>query len=205
MTEPKKKAPASGAPKTSSVPDEMHEAIKILASFVRTVHLKRVLHDVAPEPRLNFWRVIYGNFTDMAVIEWSKLFGYDRKQPTQWRSAVPEAEHAAFQRDLVRTLGLSRQEWHDYQDEIKTYRDKRAAHHASSLDTNLPSNFPRFDLALKAARFYYDWILKRLQDRGKAHHYPLDLDEYCQRFSEQAREVAQRAIAATATMDEKVR
>ena len=84
---------------------ELHEAIKLLAAFVRNVHLKRVLHDLAPEPRLNFWRVIYGNFTDMAVIEWSKLFGYDRKQPTQWRSAVPEAQHAAFQRDLVRTLG----------------------------------------------------------------------------------------------------
>jgi hypothetical protein len=32
-----------------------------------------------------------------------------------------------------------------------------------------------------------------------------DLDDYCQRFSEQAREAAQRAIAATATLDEKVK
>ena len=44
-----------------------------------------------------------------------------------------------------------------------------------------------------------------MQDRGEAHHYPLDLDDYCRRFSEQAREAAQRAIAATATMDEKVK
>ena len=183
---------------------ELHEAIKLLAAFVRNVHLKRVLHDLAPEPRLNFWRVIYGNFTDMAVIEWSKLFGYDRKQPTQWRSAVPEAQHAAFQRDLVRALGLSRQEWHDYHDEIKSYRDKLAAHHASSLDPDLPSNFPRFDIALKAARFYYDWTLKRMADRGETHHYPLDLDDYCRRFSEQASQAAQRALAATDTMGEKV-
>jgi hypothetical protein len=183
---------------------EMHEAIEILAAFVRNVHLQRVVLGVEPRPRLNFWNVIYGNFLDIAVIEWSKLFGYDRKQPTQWRTLVPEAEHADFQLDLVRAVGLSRQEWHDYQDEIKTYRDKRAAHHASSLDPDLPTNFPRFDVALKAARFYYDWILKRMQDRGETHHYPLDLDDYCRIFSEQAREVAQRAIAATATMDEKV-
>ena len=35
---------------------------------------------------------------------------------------------------------------------------------------------------MKAARFYYDWILKRLQDRGEAHHYPGDLDDYCRRL-----------------------
>jgi hypothetical protein len=184
---------------------ELREAVKILTAFVWSVHLQRVLLGVDPKPRLNFWRVICNNLFDMAVIEWSKLFGYDRKQPMQWRSAVPEAEHAAFQRDLVRTLGLSRQQWHDYQDEIKTYRDKRAAHHASSLDPDLPRDFPRFDVALRAAHFYYDWILQRMQDRGEAHHYPLDLDDYCQRFSEQAREAAQRAIAATATLDEKVK
>jgi|RhiMethySRZTD1v2_1073278.scaffolds.fasta_scaffold384248_4 hypothetical protein len=122
---------------------QLHEAIKILTAFVWSVHLQRVLLGVDPKPRLNFWRAICNNFFDMAVIEWSKLFGYDRKQPTQWRGAVPEAEHAAFQCDLVRTLGLSRQEWHDYQDEIKTYRNERAAHHASSLDPDLAPDFPR--------------------------------------------------------------
>jgi hypothetical protein len=33
----------------------------------------------------------------------------------------------------------------------------------------------------------------------------LTLDDYCRRFSEQAREAAQRAIAGTVTMDEKVK
>lgn len=82
--------------------DELHEAVKILTAFVWSVHLQRVLPGVDPKPRLNFWKAICNNFFDMAVIEWSKLFGYDRKQPTQWRSAVSEAEHAAFQRDLTR-------------------------------------------------------------------------------------------------------
>jgi hypothetical protein len=71
--------------------------------------------------------------------------------------------------ESARDAAANRQQWHDYQDEIKTYRDKRAAHHASSLDPDLPPDFPRFDVALKAARFYYDWILKRMQGRGEAH------------------------------------
>jgi hypothetical protein len=29
---------------------------------------------------LNFWRVINGNLTDMAVLEWCKLFGSDDEQ-----------------------------------------------------------------------------------------------------------------------------
>jgi len=57
---------------------------------------------------------------------------------------------------------------------------------------------------LKAAHFYYAWILKRMHERGEAHHYPVDLDDYCLSFSEQARKVVKLDIAATATMDEKV-
>lgn len=205
MTKPKKKAPASSAPKTSSVPGEMHDAINILTSFVRTVHLKRVMHAIDPAPRLNFWRVIYGNSLDIGVIDWCKLFGSDRTEPHHWKSIVPKAEHDDFRRGLHKEAGLTRKGWKSYWRELKGYRDMQAAHRASSLDPELPSCYPDFDVALKAARFYYNWMLKRMQDRGEAHHYPLDLDDYCQRFSEQAREVAQRAIAATASIDEKVR
>ena len=35
----------------------------------------------------------------------------------------------------------------------------QAAHRASSLDPELPSRYPDFDVALKAARFYYKWML----------------------------------------------
>jgi hypothetical protein len=44
---------------------------------------------------LNFWRLIYGNLMDMAVIEWCKLFGSDSEehQPAHWKNIIPEAEH----------------------------------------------------------------------------------------------------------------
>ena len=40
-----------------------------------------------PEPRLNFWRVTYGNFTDMAVIDWCKPFGSDSEPETLFKRA----------------------------------------------------------------------------------------------------------------------
>jgi hypothetical protein len=41
-----------------------------LTSFVRGDYLKRALHAVNGDPRLNFWRVIYGTMLDMAIIDW---------------------------------------------------------------------------------------------------------------------------------------
>ena len=54
--------------------------VEILASVVRTIHLRRSFHTVSPAPALVMWRVIYGNLTDMAVLEWCKLFGSDDEQ-----------------------------------------------------------------------------------------------------------------------------
>jgi hypothetical protein len=184
---------------------ELHEAIKTLTAFVWSIHLQRVLLGVDPKPRLNFWRAICNNFFDMAVIEWSKLFGYDRKQPMQWRSAVPEAEHAAFSVTSLGRLGSPASSGMTTRMKLKRIATSVRRTIASSLDPDLPRDFPWFDVALKAAHFYYDWILNRMQDRGEAHHYPPDLDDYCRRFSEQARKAAQRAIAATATVDEQVK
>jgi hypothetical protein len=60
----------------------------ILATIVRNVHLRRELVKVCAEPKLNFWRVMYGNLTDTAALEWCKLFGSDdsETQPVHWKS-----------------------------------------------------------------------------------------------------------------------
>ena len=57
---------------------------------MRTIQLRRTLHAVWADPPLNFWRVIYGNLTDMAVLEWCKLFGSDddQNQPIHWKISL---------------------------------------------------------------------------------------------------------------------
>lgn len=181
--------------------DPLHKGIRTLANFVRAVLIKRALNDVDPDPSLNFWRVIYGNLMDMAVIDWTKLFGSHTDQPTHWKNVVPESQRDDFRKDLLKAMGLSEDEWKKYWEEIKAYRDECAAHQAE-IPTS--KNFPRFDVALKAGYFYYGWILTQMQDQGQQHRYPLDLEEYCERFAAQARKAAQLATAGTASMEEVV-
>jgi len=145
-------------------------------------------------------RHIRHNCTDMAVIDWCKLFGSDR-EPVHWKRVVPRSDQADFRRDLLAYLGLTRKAWRAYRDDLKSYRDKFAAHH-DPFHPAAPRSVPMFDLGLSATVFYYDWILKRL---GAAHTYPLDLEEYCRRFATQAAKIAQAALAATASMTETVR
>jgi hypothetical protein len=56
---------------------QLVEAAQVLGILVWNILLKRALHTADRNPRLNFWRVQYGNLMDMAVIDWCKLFGSD--------------------------------------------------------------------------------------------------------------------------------
>ena len=166
------------------------------------------MHAVEPSPRLNFWRVIYGNFLDVAVIDWCKLFGSDHEehQPVHWKSVVPVERHDEFRAGLLDAIGITQAEWEKYWRKMKAYRDKQAAHfNAEYIRPENDPHYPEFDLALEAVYYYYQWILGDMQNREVRHTYPKDIRDYCQRFFEQANEAANNAINATANMQEAVR
>jgi hypothetical protein len=56
---------------------QLFDVVEVLVNLVRNIRLRRELHSVCANPPLNFWRVIYGDLTDIAVLEWCKLFGSD--------------------------------------------------------------------------------------------------------------------------------
>src|SRR5580700_12207216 len=87
------------------------DAIEILVNLVRTVHLRRTLSFVRVDPHLNFWRVIYGNLTDMAVLEWCKLFGSDdeKSQPVHWKNVAPDPDQ--FRKDMFSSLKIYESKW----------------------------------------------------------------------------------------------
>jgi hypothetical protein len=84
---------------------------EVLVSLVRTIQLRRTLHAVRADPHLNFWRVIYGNLTDMAVLKWCKLFGSDddEKQPIHWKNTASDPE--AFRKAMLASLGIYESKW----------------------------------------------------------------------------------------------
>lgn len=168
-----------------------------LVGVIRSAHLKQALTAIEPEPRLNFWRLIYGNLLDVAVLEWCKVFG-THAEPTHWKKVV--ADHDAFRKGLLAVLKVDEAAWVVYWEEMKNYRDNLIAHH---IEDGGVKNYPRLDLALESSYYYYAYLIKELRALGEM-KYPDDLREYSDNFAAQANEIAKVALEATSRMNEKV-
>jgi hypothetical protein len=180
----------------------LSSTVKVIVSLVRTVQLRNTLHLVSPEPSLNFWRVIYGNLTDMVVLEWCKLFGSDdeQNQPVHWKNIASDPDR--FRKELLEGLGIYESKWRSYWTEMKRYRDMSVAHH-DARGIELLKNYPTFDLALESAYFYYDFVVSELLKQG-INQQPKDLRAYCKNFAVQSRDIATAAIDATKSFKERV-
>jgi len=177
--------------------EELRAQLLRLVHLVRNIEMKLALTVTEPEPALNFWRLIYGNHLDIAVLEWCKAFGSDG-EATHWRKIVPPADHDRFRRDLIASLEITQDAWAAYWNEMKSYRDSLVAHH---LEMKRVSNYPFLDIAQKSSFFYYRYLIKELRMLGEM-KYPNDLAPYCAEFKKQACEIARRALDATSQIKE---
>ena len=183
--------------------DPLVEILNIIANVIRSVHLKRVLSELDPDPHLNFWRMMHANLLDMAVIDWCKLFGSDDEehQKTHWKNVIAEGEYDAFRQELYRALGSDESGYRAFWNEMKAYRDQHAAHR--DFEKTDVTDYPRLDGALESCGVYYRHVIAKLRERGVS-RYPDDLGEYGKAFADQARQIAQSALAATKEIEERV-
>jgi hypothetical protein len=181
---------------------QLFDVVEVLVNVVRNIRLRRELQKACANPPLNFWRVIYGDLTDIAVLEWCKLFGSDdsEKQTVHWKNVI--AEKDAFRQDLFSRLNVSTKQWKAYWDDVKKYRDRSVAHH-DQRRVEIAA-YPKFDLALLSAYFYYEAVVAELMKIG-SEQLPRDLEEYADDFAEQCGDIAAAAMKATETFQEKVR
>jgi hypothetical protein len=181
--------------------DQLTAAINVLGNLVRSVHLKRVLAGLDPDPSLNFWRVMHGTLLDIAVLEWCKLFGSDDEehQQTHWKNVVSDVD--AFRAELLGQLGIDAKRWEAYWKEMKNYRDQHVAHRDFSKSDVY--HYPTFDLALESSRIYYRYVIAELR-KAKINRYPDDLGSYGDAFAAQAKVIGEKAIAATRGIEERV-
>jgi hypothetical protein len=193
------------SPKPPPDAEQLLDIVDILASLVRSAHMKAALHSIEPNPHLVFWCVIYGNLLDIVVLDWCKLFGSDNEahQPTHWKNIVPTSGHAAFRRKLFSHLGIEKDRWNSYWDEMKKYRDNWAAHD-NAKKRKIVLNFPTLEIAIESSYFYYNYVVGELMRLHQIEQRPPDLRSYCVAFTQQTKEVAQTALAATANIRERV-
>src|SRR5262245_44399335 len=135
---------------------QLAETAEVLGTLVRNILLKLALHTADPNPRLNFWRIQYGNLMDLAVIDWCKLFGSDdaKRQPIHWKN-IADDQHS-FRSALLKELAMTPEAWESYWQEMKRYRDFNAAHHDPRRAEI--ANFPVLETALLSAFFYFEYV-----------------------------------------------
>ncbi|MDE1918435.1 MAG: hypothetical protein KGJ57_17000 [Sphingomonadales bacterium] len=131
----------------------LRRCLLLCCHFARNLAYHRARRMVDLPPAADFWISADGNFIDIAVLEWCKILG-DDKAEQGWRKIVVEPDR--FHAELLVELGMEVDEWDALVQHIRLYRDKFLAH----LDSDLHMNIPKLDQALRAAEFYYRWILE---------------------------------------------
>jgi hypothetical protein len=129
-----------------------------------------------------FWSQVNGNFLDMCVLEWCKLFA-DKKGKHHWGNVV--TDRAAFKAQLLRHVGLDDEAFQREIDSMRDYRDKFVAH----LDEERCGRYPSLDLPKKAVWFYYAHVVNHQAKPGDLAGLQVDLDAGYMDCEDEARTV----------------
>jgi hypothetical protein len=131
----------------------------------------------------NFWRTVNGNFIDMCVLEWCKLFG-EKNGEYYWKNI--SGDTAGFRTDLLLHLALDQEAFNRQVHVIREYRDKWVAH----LDVERTGFRPELEVAKKSVWFYYERMVQQEPDLSGL---PIELESGYQQCSDEARSVYLRS------------
>lgn len=129
-----------------------------------------------------FWKTAHGNFLDITVIEWCKLFA-DPRGKHHWRKVVKD--HAAFEAGLLAAAQATQAQFDDYVNEVRTYRDKFVAH----LDDLEQMQFPQLDLVERSLVFAYDYMIQHEDGGGWFANLPANAADYIAKSKTEADEI----------------
>lgn len=136
---------------TLSQVQRQRRAIRLCVHSLRNLAYYRAWYEEGqPHATRNFWVNANGNFIEITLLEWCKVFG-DRRGAYNYKKCVddPDAVHGL----LLAAVGKSQQEWNDYVDVMRKYRDKFVAHWDEDVDGAL---LPEMDIAKDSLVFLID-------------------------------------------------
>lgn len=106
-----------------------------------------------------FWIVANGNFIDIAVLEWCKLFG-DPGGKHHWKKVI--VDRPSFFVGLLKHIGITKKEFRAYVETVLRYRNKFVAH----LDEERIAHIPRMGVARKAVAYLYNYIIRQVEAKA---------------------------------------
>ena len=144
----------------------------------------------------NYWIQIYNNFFDVAILEWSKVFGTD-SEPTHWKTVVND--HLSFRNGLLNCIGLDESGWSNFWQGVNIYRNNIIAHFKKIPNLSYPS----LDVIINSTFYYYKWLQNDLDKRGIIQE-PKHIEGYYDRCLNQAEIFSEKAYNSTINLEEKV-
>lgn len=154
---------------------------RLCCTVTRNLAYRRTSHDTIIK-KGNFWVTADGNFLDICVLDFCKLFA-DNNGKHHWKKVVPDAEHENFITGLLSHLNFDQDEFDEYLDVMKTYRNKFVAH----LDDKRVMNIPTLDFARDSTAYLYDY-LKSLHPEWFPEDAPESMTDYYNECEGQAQE-----------------
>ncbi len=143
---------------------------RLSVHFVRNLAFHRAARDAEKKrttPNEMFWRLIDGDFIDVAVLDWCKLLGEKPyallkrppKSPSKygWEHVVSVTMHedsSKFRVAMLQHLEMNESEFEKHRIQVRVFRDKFVAH----LDDQDEYVVPNFDVPLKAAIFLFEYV-----------------------------------------------
>ncbi len=131
----------------------------VVKRFVYHLVYYRTLSEAYSDSHLQneFWTLTIDAHLLQAAIHWCMVFGSDGCNPTHWKKLLPDQSETLRQNfcdGLFGQTDLTQQTWESYWRKIVDFRNDYAAHRA--LEFSRP--VPHFDMALKVACYYDNWI-----------------------------------------------
>ena len=131
-------------------------------------------------------KTINGNFIDIAVLEWSKVFA-EWNGHHHWRKIMRnDRERTAFRRNLLSALRIGEAEWNRFIGQVKTYRDEFVAH----LDEGEIAHIPDMELAFASAVFFHRYLHLQSPHGTFESTHGLDIPNYLEAYYEACRREA---------------
>lgn len=123
-------------------------------SFVKNLALSEATREQLGRGRIlsNFWSQISRNALDLAVLDWCHAFG-QQKDALHWKNVFPGDEEA-FRESMLTWMEVSLNEFKQFREQMKVYRDKDLAH----LELRNISMIPAMNKAIHSMAFYYNQI-----------------------------------------------
>lgn len=127
--------------------------------IARNVAYYRVVHPSKGAGN-NFWRTVSINFIHTAVLDWCKVFAEEGGKH-HWQEVIPSEQHDLFFQGMISSLNVKKEEFLEYVQTTKAYRNQFVAHlddydlmpEDSSFD-----KFPDLELLLGSTKFLCEFL-----------------------------------------------